>query len=191
MVSPARRRVVMVAALLLLGLAAVPSARAAADPSLKLKVVRATADASVRSDRPRARSGKATSLRIDGDKAARGYVRFKLTGLTNRVVRAATIWVYRTSTKASYSGLTARRVDVLDGPRFAERTVAWYKRPPVLTPTGTAVKASGQRWVKIDVLPLVRQNGTVDIALTTAKRSGLFVASREAGAAKAPRLHLQ
>jgi hypothetical protein len=180
-----RPRAAALAVLLLLGLAAAPRPASAAAPVLK--VVPASADASVRVDRPTATSGKARTLRVDGNRAARAYLRFKVTGLTGRVVSAASLWVWRTSPKAPFAGLTARGTN---GKAWSEATLAWWRRPAILPPAGTAVKASG-RWLRLDVTRLVRQNGTVDVAVTTAKAQGITLAAREAGRARAPRLHLR
>src|SRR4051794_24715314 len=130
----------------------VADARAA---SSSLRVVRAAADASVRADRPTSRSGKTSTLRVDGSPAARAYLRFKLSGLSGRVVRAASLWVWL-SRPAPWGGLIAR--DTVAG-GWSEQTLSWRNRPAMGLPLGAAVRASG-RWVKLDVTPSVRQNGT-------------------------------
>src|SRR4051794_12091868 len=162
--------------------AAAPSAQAAP----VIKVVRPSADASVRVDHPTRTSGAAKTLRVDGYRAARAYLRFRVRGLAGQVVGAASLWVWQPE-RGPFAGLTAHGTS---GRSWSERTLAWSRRPAVRPAAGMAAGGPG-RWRRLDVTPLVRADGTVDIALTTTRRTGVLLSSRESGRTRAPRLHLR
>src|SRR4051794_40880611 len=177
-----RRLLSAAAVTVILLLAGAAGARAA---STTIRVLPASADGSVRADAAGRRDGRATSLRVDGKPAARAYIRFRVTNLSGRVVRQAAVWVWLPKTDP-WAGLSARGTN---GRAWSEQTLSWLRRPAVGAVSGSAVRGPG-RWLKIDVTRLVRQDGTVDVALTTTHAVGLYLASREAGRAHAPRLHL-
>ena len=186
--SSLRRLRASVLGLLLLALVGSPPALARKHAAVvpKLVVVAASADGSVRADAPDRHSGKKDALRVDGSPAARTFVRFKLTGLTGKVVRQALLWVHLARTEP-WRGLTA---SATNRRAWTESSLSWRARPAVGLSTGKAAPAIGTLWKKIDVTPLVGQNGTVDIALTTASATGLELSSWEAARRLAPRLHL-
>ena len=101
-------------------------------------------------------------------------------------MRQASLWVHLARVEP-WRGLTAGATNVR---RWTESSLSWRARPAVGLSTGKAGPAIGRLWKKIDVTPLARQNGTVDIALTTASATGLELSSREAARKLAPRLHL-
>lgn len=150
------------------------------------------ADASVRAEEPTRRFGRRDVLRVSGGAAghrSRAFLRFRLTGLQGRVVRSAWLWVHLVG-REPWRGLFAGGTDHRG---WTERAITWRRRPAVEAATGAAMRVSpgGSRWRKLEVTPLVRQNGTVDIALATARRRWLALSSREAGPRLAPRLRLR
>jgi hypothetical protein len=147
--------------------------------------VLAQADASVRIDHARKAFGRAARLRVDARPASSAYLRFRLSGTRGRVVEKAALWVYL-ARRARWAGIEAR---MTDGRAWREQSVAWRTRPRPGSPLGRARTASG-RWKKIDVTPAVTGDGTVEIALVNRSSAGALLASREAGEARAPRLHL-
>lgn len=73
------------------------------------------------------------------------------------------------------------------GRAWRERTIT-YAAAPLLSPARAASGPFRPRtWTSVDVTPLVRGNGFVNVALTTAASSGIVFASREA-ASRRPRL---
>ncbi len=184
--SPAVRARGLGAAALLLALA-LPGPAAAAGPiggAPTLRTVLASADTSVRADTPGRRFGRRPILALVGAPAARAYLRFRLGGFGGRVVRHADLWVHLARGGRSAAFFASGT----DGRRWRERTLTWRARPGLSAPTGTAQLALGQGWRRLDVTPLVRGNGTVDLALATGSRVPVALSSREDGRRFAPRL---
>ena len=140
----------------------------------------AVADAAVRQDAATTAYGTATTLKADGSPLAESYLRFSVSGHSGPVTKAV-LQVYSNST--SDTGVAAR--PVTSG--WAESSVTWATRPT----TGEVVAKSGATregsWASIDVTPLVRGDGTVDVALTSTAKSSRSLRSRETGT-YAPRL---
>jgi len=176
--APARGGALLL--LLLVALVAAPGADAA-----RLVKVLPTADSSVRPDHPRSAYGRLASLRVGGRPAARAYLRFRVKGLRGRVVRRATLRVYVVG--RAWRGVEARPTAAR---AWSEWRLTWRSRPSAPLPAvGWIARARG-RWKRIDVTTLVHGNGTVDIALKSASRRAVLLASREAGRRRAPRLRL-
>ncbi|HEY2636872.1 MAG TPA: DNRLRE domain-containing protein, partial [Solirubrobacteraceae bacterium] len=167
-------------------IAAAALGQAAPATAAPLKVVRASADATVRADHPRATDGRSELLRVAAHPATRTYLRFPLTGLEGRLVQRATLWV-RVDAAHPWRGLAAAATD---GRAWSERRLTWRSRPAARPPVGTATRAPGA-WRAIDVTSLVRANGRLDLVLTATRGTGAVLASREAGRADAPRLRLR
>ncbi len=131
------------------------------------------ADAYSRSDYPDANYGSQTTLRIDNSPISRSYLRFNVQGLT-RSVRKATLRVFAQST-ASSSGIELRS----SSSSWGETTLTYRNAPSVGSSADRTGAFSAGQWVTLDATPLVRANGTVSLALTTASSSSRTLASRE------------
>lgn len=141
----------------------------------------ATADSYVRSDW-NANFGTSTLLYTRSSApVATSYLRFNVAGVSGTVTNA-TLNVYA---KGSTSfGLEVR--PVLGS--WEESTLKYSNAPPVGAVGAKTGGFSSDRWVSIDVTPLVT-GGTVDLALTTPSTGFVPVSSREAGA-ESPRLSI-
>ena len=128
---------------------------------------------------PNATHAMSTRLRVDGNHGGgldyRSYLKFRATGLSGTVFRAAIrLWVTNPTTDgpAVWQTSTAWR----------SRTLTWKNRPG---PIGAALDDAGPvlsgRWVDFDVTEAVTGNGTYAFLLRSTSRDGL-VASSEQGA---------
>ena len=176
-----RARALRVLLALAVGAALVLPAAAAA----KVRVIPASADAGVSAKTPKTALGTARTLAVDGSPAGRAYLRFRLTGLSKRLVTQATVWVHL-ARKERWRGVEAATTN---GKAWSERRLTWRTRPAAAPPVGSVVAARG-RWKKIDVTGLVRNNGRLDLVLTSTRANGVVLDSSERSAARAPRLHL-
>ena len=176
-----RARALRVLLALAVGAALLVPATAAA----KVRVIPASADAGVSAKAPKVARGSAKTLTVDGDPASRAYLRFRLTGLSKRLVTQATVWVHL-ARKERWRGVQAATTN---GKAWSERRLTWRTRPAAAPPVGSVVAARG-RWKKIDVTGLVRNNGRVDLVLTSTRTSGVVLDSSDRSDARAPRLHL-
>jgi hypothetical protein len=127
--------------------------------------------------------GKAPSLRTAGS-VARSYLRFDVRGVAGRPYRT-TLRVYARSTNPL--GFLVNRVEPS---AWDEQTLSDRDAPPVGPVMGRSGLAEAGRWVTVDLLPPVDRNGPVTLALTAARYSSGWYASRETGAT-APQLVVQ
>ena len=176
-----RARALRVLLALAVGAALLLPAAAAA----KVRVIPASADAGVSAKAPKVARGSAKTLTVDGSPASRAYLRFRLSGLSGRLVTQATVWVHL-ARKERWRGVQAATTN---GKAWSERRLTWRARPAAAPPVGTVVAARG-RWKKIDVTGLVRNNGRVDLVLTSIRANGVVLDSSDRSDARAPRLHL-
>jgi hypothetical protein len=93
---------------------------------------------------------------------------------------ALKLWVER----RSRLGLQVRSVSS----DWHERTITFRNAPPPGPVAALTGLLQGNAWASVDVSSLVRTDGIVSLALTTESQSSVLAASREAGAALAPRL---
>jgi chitodextrinase len=133
------------------------------------------ADSYVSAAKPRANYGQATRLKAEQSPVLRSYFRFDVHDLPSTVTRA-TLRLY--STAKSSIGYDIR--GVADN-TWQESAITYANAP---APSSSSVGASGPYavgWTSVDVTSLVRGNGLVTVALTTASMTALSVASRESG----------
>jgi hypothetical protein len=141
------------------------------------------ADAHTTVSKPSANYGTATSMKIDSDPLATGYLRFDLSGLSGSVTKATLrLW----ATNASDSGLGVRSVS---GTTWREQIVTHDTRPAVSS-TGLSVSGSheARRWLSLDVTTAVTGNGSLSLALVGESSTQLMIGAREAGALRTPTL---
>src|SRR5690348_6664211 len=154
-----RRRTLMVASAVVVGLAGVLAGRlATTEASNPSKTFTADADAYVSADKPRTNYGRTSTLVVDGSPVRRAYVRFTVAGLAGPLTRA-TLRLYAAS--SSKSPLTASRVSDTS---WAEGSLTWSNAPAIVaTPTASSPTSFGTGWVTIDVTPLVAGDGVVSL----------------------------
>jgi len=135
-----------------------------------------SADARVEQAHPTRNYGRSRRLGTDGDPGTRllTIIRFNLKRISGRVRHATLrLYVFRDPTR--------------DGPAvyrtsngWTESGVSWKTRPK---PRGAAVAHMGsatvRRWVRLDVTPLVRGDGVLNLVLAQSGSDGVVFASRE------------
>jgi len=142
-----------------------------------------TADVTARSDRPSVNLGRDTTLKADGSPKVESFLKFTVAGLDGAKVKSAKLRLYATGpTRNSH---TLSRVASTS---WTEGTLNWNNRPAKGTSLATLGSASSGRWYEIDVSPLVTQDGTVSLALSSTGSDGVAYATKEAGEGLAPQL---
>lgn len=127
--------------------------------------------------------GAAPSLRTAG-KVAWSYLRFDLTGVVGNVSKT-TLRVYVRS--ANRLGFVVNRVQTT---AWDERTLSYANAPPVGPVLGRSGPIRSKQWVTVDLLLPADRDGPITLALTAARYSTGWYASRESGAT-APQLVVQ
>jgi hypothetical protein len=127
--------------------------------------------------------GAAPSLRTAG-KVAWSYLRFDLTGVVGNVSKT-TLRVYARS--ANRLGFVVNRVQTT---AWDERTLSYANAPPVGPVLGRSGPIRSKQWVTVDLLLPADRDGPITLALTAARYSTGWYASRESGAT-APQLVVQ
>ena len=143
----------------------------------------ATADSYVSSAHPTELYGTGRSLRTAG-KVAWSYLRFDVTGLVGRASRTTLRLYAQSPNKLGFS------VNAVQATTWDERKLSYPDAPPVGRVLGQSGPTSKDQWVTVDLLPPVDRNGSITLALTAARFSSGWYASRETGAA-APQLIIQ
>ena len=179
--SHRRAGAVLLAATVAATAAAVPLASAALGATAT--TVPVTADAYVASDNGGANYGSATSLWVDGSPVMRSYLRFDIPS-AGSLVRGR-LQVYATRSTQAFE---VRRVTDAS---WKETTLTFANAPAVgstAVKSGTVVKGA---WVTVDVTSLLPSSGAASLAVTPVSSTSQALASREAGATRAPRLLLE
>jgi len=143
----------------------------------------ATADSYVSSAHPTELYGTGRSLRTAG-KVAWSYLRFDVTGLVGRASRTTLRLYAQSPNKLGFS------VNAVQATTWDERKLSYPDAPPVGRVLGQSGPTSKDQWVTVDLLPPVDRNGSITLALTAARFSSGWYASRETGAT-APQLMIQ
>lgn len=160
-------------------LAAVPLAA----PTSSIVSFAPTDDTYSRAGKP---NGSLTYLIVDGQPERVGYVRFRVSGVTQPIVRA-TLRLYAQTTVPM--GYQVRSV-ASDG--WSEETLTEESSP---LPSNRIIAASGAlaqgAWAAADVSSVVTGDGTYSFALTTTTGAQLRFATKEDGAATAPQLEIE
>jgi hypothetical protein len=134
----------------------------------------AEADTHVQEAQPSTNFGGASALEVDGSPQTEAYLRFRLAGLSGRVV-SAKLRLFSTNPTSQGPALYSAAAS------WDERTVTWASRP---ARQGSAVATLGavalNEWVELDVTPLVTGNGVLSVALVARATDGVDFSSREA-----------
>lgn len=141
------------------------------------------ADAHTLASSPSSNFGSSSSLKVDADALAVGYLRFRPANLDGAVVKA-TLRVFTSSSSA-----TGFQVRPVASTAWGENTITHANRPAV----GTTVLAksgpfASKTYVSVDVTPAVAGNGPVSLALTTTTATSFLVAARESGSIREAKL---
>jgi hypothetical protein len=127
--------------------------------------------------------GAAPYLRTAG-KVAWSYLRFDVTGVVGNVSKT-TLRIYARS--AIRLGFVVNRVQTT---AWDERTLSYANAPPVGPVLGRSGPIRSKQWVTVDLLLPADRDGPITLALTAARYSTGWYASRESGAT-APQLVVQ
>ncbi len=119
--------------------------------------------------------GGAPSLRTAGT-VAWSYLRFDVTGVVGNVSKT-TLRVYARS--ANRLGFVVNRVQTT---AWDERTLSYANAPPVGPVLGRSGPIKPNQWVTVDLLLPADRDGPITLALTAARYSTGWYASRESGA---------
>jgi hypothetical protein len=140
----------------------------------------AEADTYVTSLHPSSNRGNEPELKADADPQRTIYLRFNVSGVTEESSVALKLWVEKK---------TRRGMDVRSVSEPWNELEITFENAPAPGPVGAVTGALPREdWIIVDVSPLVRTNGVVSLALTTANENSIKAASREAGDLHAPRL---
>jgi hypothetical protein len=141
------------------------------------------ADADVNQQKRSANSGAANKLRVDASPVLRSYLRFEVSGVSGSVT-GATLRLFPKGSLAA--GFGVRRVT---STIWGEKRVTYANAPAYdATVLATSGSVTQGQWVSLNVTAAVTGNGAYSFALTGSSATALALASREAGAAKAPQL---
>jgi hypothetical protein len=140
----------------------------------------AEADTYVTSLHPSSNRGGEPELKADADPQRTIYLRFNVNGVTEESSVALKLWIE----KKTRRGMEVRSVSE----PWNESEIT-FENAPAPGPIGAVTGALPREdWIVVDVSSLVRTNGIVSLALTTANENSIKAASREAGDLRAPRL---
>jgi hypothetical protein len=156
-------------------------------PSTATLTFTPVADSYVAADSPTKSYGTATKLRADSSPDTRSYLRFDLQGVSGTVTKAT---LGLSATSASSAGFDVRRVA---DTTWGEISIDYANAPALDTgpALGSSLGFATGGTPSVDVTPAVAGNGAVGFALTTPSSTALSLASREGGAATAPKLVVQ
>jgi hypothetical protein len=150
-----------------------------AGPSASVSVA-PEADTTVRQDLPAATAGGNATLYTDATPAMRSYLRFRVKGITGRVLRA--------TLRVAVRNAAGRGIAVAGtGAGWDEKTLNWDSAPAVGDAVDTSGPTAAAGTADLDVTPLVTGDGPVAVAVTTDGDTRVGMASREDPAAP-PRL---
>jgi hypothetical protein len=164
------------------------------DISVSAQTFLTDADATVSSSKPDTNFGvTSTLLNVDGSPAAsaepsisRGYLRFRIDGLTEPIARAV-LRFYAVS--GDKQGIEVRRVN---DSSWDEATITYASAPaPTASPVAGSPPFASDEWAEVDVSALVSEGGVVSLALGSTSSAPAKLASREYGSAYAPRLVIE
>jgi hypothetical protein len=132
------------------------------------------ADSYVNQSDPTANFGTNRSIRVDGSPQVHSYLRFEVSGINNDPVVKVTLRIYANS--ASSRGFDVFKVS---NNNWQERDITYNNAPEYKDKVGTSDKFPANKWVEVDVSPLVTGDGTISIALTGINQTAINLASRD------------
>ena len=133
------------------------------------------ADTYVEQENPSTNNGLSDELHVDGgeDPSEESYLRFNVTGMTGPVT-TATLRLY--SKGGTADGPAVNRVTW----EWTEGELTWENSPGLVgSPIDALDKVQGNRWVEVDVTPLVEGDGTYTFVLVGENEDGVAFSSRE------------
>jgi hypothetical protein len=142
-----------------------------------------TADAFVSEGQPNNNFGTSQQLRVDAKPIQKSFLRFAVQGLAGTVTKAT----LRLNTASSSAvGFDVRNVA---NNSWGETTITYANAPPpAATITGSSGPFASGVWTSVDITPLVVGNGSINVALTTTRKAGETLNSREAQSSLGPQL---
>jgi hypothetical protein len=130
------------------------------------------ADAYVSTAHPDANYGSEPTLRADATPKIRSYLRFRLDGLSGRVVKAKLrLW----SPTGDLAGYSVHPVSS----RWVERDLTSRSRPAAATPVAGSGPFGPGSWSSVDVTRLMDDSPQISLVVTTRSSQTLTFASRE------------
>lgn len=130
------------------------------------------ADAHVRAAEPDRNFGT-SSLRTDGSPIINSYLKFDVRGLSSTPSKA-TLRIYATS--ANSIGFAVAGVADTS---WQESTITWRNAPVIGAPVTLTGAIAAGTWVEVDVTSLIKGNGLVTLAMTSASPTATAFVSRE------------
>ncbi len=142
------------------------------------------ADATIKAGSPSTNFGGTARLEIDNKPLKHSLMTFEVSGIGSRTVTQATLRLFCVN-GSPFGGRFHRVPDT----SWGERSVTWQNAPAAdATPIATLGPVAANTWYEVDVTPLVVADGTFSLRTTSTSGNDAIYASKEAGAATAPRL---
>lgn len=148
--------------------------------------VNASADAYIVRASSTTNRGTLTKIAVDSTPVTRTFLRFVVSGVGSRSVTAAKLqlWALESS---DFGG----RVHQLGDNSWGETTLTWANAPAyTIAPITSFGAIVPNAWHEVDVTSAITGDGTFSLVLDSPSTDVVSYSSREAGAAKAPRLVL-
>ncbi len=153
-------------------------------PVLRMLTFAPEADAYVFSERPDRNFGHSQSLRTDASPVMNSYLRFDVTDIDGEVVKAELKVFARTRSDMGYE------VHQAASKPWQEDQITFNNAPAVEAWIGASGAFEKNSWTTVDVTPLIRENGTVTLVLTSQDETATRFSSRESMLYQ-PRLEIQ
>jgi hypothetical protein len=142
------------------------------------------ADSYVYQSTPGTNFGTNTRLRTDASPVQRSFLRFNVSGLNGAAVTGAQLQLYAYS-----SNSTGYQVRPVTSTTWSETQITYTNMPAAGSILRTSGAIASEAWVSVDVTSLVKGEGLVSLAVTSASSTATTFGSRESGST-APRLVL-
>jgi hypothetical protein len=142
------------------------------------------ADSYVYQSSPGTNFGTNTRLRTDGSPIQSSFIRFSVTGLNGATVTAAKLQLYAYSSNG-----TGYQVRPVASTTWSESQITYSNMPAMGSVLRTSGSVASGTWVIIDVTTLVKGEGLISLAVTSASSTATAYGSRESGST-APKLIL-
>ena len=165
----------------LAGLQLLPAPRAQAG-----LVFPATADATIRSDKPKANFGSATTLTaLNSNPAKQILFKFTVSGIGSATVATANLRLRVTNASPQGGDLYPVAIN-----SWAENTVTWNTAPPTSStqPIASLAAVAKGTWVNLNVTSYIRGDGIYSLRLVTPSNDAVTYTSKETTTGKPPQL---
>ncbi len=132
------------------------------------------ADSAIDSSHPSTNYGVSPYLRTDASPTVRTYLRFNLQGITGSIT-SATLRIYANSSSSSKYDVRS-----VSDTTWNETTIDYSNAPSMGSVADSSTGPfSANTWTEVDVTSLVKANGLVSLALTSANSTAVSFGSRE------------